>query len=115
MNIDALTGSVTTPRTSLAPEQVNKDRKQAEDASQELATVEEQKSVQPEELINQIKSLTDDGLYSVRFESNESDQLIVKVVDRETNEVIRQIPPEELLELTKHLNEISGSLVDTVG
>jgi len=115
MSIDALAGSVTTPRTSLAPEQINKDRKQAEDVSQELATVEEQKSVQPEELINQIKSLTDDGLYSVRFESNESDQLVVKVVDRETNEVIRQIPPEELLELTKHLNEISGSLVDTVG
>ena len=115
MSIEALANSVTTPRTSLSPEQVNKDRKQAEDLSQAVATVEEQKVVQPEELINQIKSLTEDGLYSVRFENNDSDQLIVKVVDRDTDEVIRQIPPEELLELTKHLKEVSGNIVDTVG
>ena len=38
----------------------------------------------------------------------------VKIVDSETDEVIRQIPQEELLELSKHLEELNGNLVDTV-
>ena len=36
------------------------------------------------------------------------------IVDSETDEVIRQIPQEELLELSKHLEELNGNLVDTV-
>jgi flagellar protein FlaG len=40
--------------------------------------------------------------------------LVVKIVDSETDEVIRQIPPEELRNLTKHLKELSGNLVNTV-
>ncbi|MDX9841200.1 MAG: flagellar protein FlaG, partial [Desulfobulbus sp.] len=43
-----------------------------------------------------------------------SNELIVKIVDSETDEVIRQIPQEELLELSKHLEELHGNLVDTV-
>lgn len=71
--------------------------------------------LQPEELLSQIKAITEDGLYSVQFESNDNSQLIVKVVDRETNEVIRQIPPEELIELSEHLRELTGNLINTVG
>jgi len=74
----------------------------------------ESKQVQPEELLQQIKSLTEDGLYSVRFEHNtEANELVVKVVDNETDEVIRQIPPEELLTLTQRLTDLRGNLVDT--
>ena len=39
---------------------------------------------------------------------------LVKITDRETDEVIRQIPSEELLELSRHLEELRGNLVDTV-
>lgn len=71
--------------------------------------------VQPEELLNQIKALTEDGLYSVRFEQNdEVNKLVVKIVDTDTDEVIRQIPLEEMLNLSKHLQEISGNIVKTV-
>ena len=97
-----------------AADQVDKSRKQGEDITKNVNS-EEQKNVQPEELLNQIKSLTEDGLYSVRFENNDNEQLIVKVVDLETDKVIRQIPPEELLELTKHLKELQGNIVDTHG
>ena len=38
----------------------------------------------------------------------------VKIVDSDTDEVIRQIPPEELLNLTKQLKELSGSIINTV-
>jgi len=71
-------------------------------------------SVQPEELLNQIKSLTENGLYSVRFENNqEFDQLIVKVVNTETDEVIRQVPAEEVLGVKASLEELRGHIVNT--
>jgi flagellar protein FlaG len=71
-------------------------------------------SVQPEELLNQIKALTENGSYAVRFEKNqELDELIVKVVDTETDEVIRQVPPEELLGVRANLEELRGKIVNT--
>jgi len=115
MNIDALSAAVSSPKSTLAAEQTDRARKQIEEAPEEMASAPSStKSVQPEELFNQIKALTENGAYSVRFENNDAQQLIVKVVDSKTNEVIRQIPPEELMELTKHLNELQGNLVDTV-
>ncbi len=114
MNLETLGVSTDTPRIALPSEQIETMRKKAKEAPEELASAEDVKKIQPEELLNQIKQITDNGLYSVQFESNaESNELIVKVIDRETNEVVRQIPPEELVELTKHLNELRGNIVET--
>ncbi|PIE60796.1 MAG: flagellar biosynthesis protein FlaG, partial [Desulfobulbus propionicus] len=41
-------------------------------------------------------------------------ELVVKIVDHETDEIIRQIPSEDLINLSKHLQELSGNLVNTV-
>lgn len=71
--------------------------------------------VQPEEILSQIKALTEDGLYSVRFEnSQEFDELVVKVVNSQTDEVIRQVPAEEILGMRATLAELRGQIVDTV-
>jgi len=70
--------------------------------------------VQPEEILNQIKALTENGLYSVRFEkSQEFDELIVKIVDTKTNEVIRQVPSEEVLGVRANMDELLGKIVNT--
>lgn len=37
---------------------------------------------------------------------------IIQILDRETNEVIRQIPPNEMLRLAARLSEIIGLLID---
>ena len=72
------------------------------------------KSVQPEELLNNIKALTEDGLYSVRFEMNaETHELIISLVDYKSGEVIRQIPPEEVVHLQEHMKDLRGNIVDT--
>ncbi|MCF8112115.1 MAG: flagellar protein FlaG [Desulfobacteraceae bacterium] len=74
-----------------------------------------QKQVAREEILDQIKGISEDGAYSVRFEKDDKlNELIVKVVDRQTDEVIRQIPPEELLGLKQHLRELRGNLADSV-
>jgi len=40
------------------------------------------------------------------------DRMIVKVVNRESGEVVRQIPPEEMLEIAKRMEEMGGILLD---
>ena len=116
MNIDSLSSTITSKKSSLPTEQVDRARKQKEEVPDKLASAPSSaKSVQPEELLGQIKALTENGTYSVRFETNDSQELIVKVVNSQTDEVIRQIPQKELMELTKHLNELRGSIVDTAG
>jgi len=68
-----------------------------------------------ENLIKQIKALTEDGLYSVNFElDQESQQLIVRLVDSENGKLIRQFPSEEVLALTKALKELQGNLINTL-
>ncbi len=39
-------------------------------------------------------------------------EIVVKVVDPKTNEVIRQIPPEELLRIREKLDELVGILFE---
>lgn len=72
------------------------------------------RNVQAEELLSKIKALTENGLYSVRFENDErSKEMVVKIVDSETQEVIRQVPAEELLGMKAALAELQGNIVDT--
>lgn len=76
----------------------------------------QENKVSPSEILDKIKKVSQDGLYSVRFEKNESlDEFIVKVVDRETEEVIRQIPPEEILGVRVKLLEFTGNIVSSEG
>jgi len=53
---------------------------------------------------------------SVSFEIDEiTGKVIAKVVDRETQKVIREIPPEEFLEFVKRFDEIRSLLFKTEG
>ncbi|MCM8900487.1 flagellar protein FlaG [Caldicoprobacter algeriensis] len=50
-----------------------------------------------------------------RFEYSIHDQtntIMIKVIDTETNEVIREIPPEKILNLIAKLWELAGIIVD---
>ncbi len=118
MTIEALTQSTgsTTLRDSQPTSQIDNARVKNQKAPEDLAAgAAENKDIQSEELLNVIKGITENGMYSVQFENNDNDELIVKVIDRDTDEVIREIPPEELQQLTKRLQSLQGNLVDTVG
>ena len=115
MNVEAINLQSTAQfRLSKGSDQASEGRKKADDLVQSEQV--EKKQVQPEELLNQIKSLTEDGLYSVRFENDErTEGLVVKIVDRENDEVIRQVPAEELLDLKATLEDLRGNIIDTEG
>ncbi len=86
------------------------DRQKAQDSA---PSSNEGSKIQPEEVLNKIKELTQDGAYSVRFEMDDMTQkLIIRLVDPATGDEIRQIPPEEILGNVKHLQALRGNLVD---
>ena len=89
MQIEAIgTAVASPPRMNEPARQVERGREER----QEPQTSSQKRQTQPEELLKQIKTITEDGLYSVRFERDSgSNTLGVKIVDSETDEVIRQI------------------------
>ncbi|MEZ4598766.1 MAG: flagellar protein FlaG [Syntrophotaleaceae bacterium] len=114
MKVDsaAVSGTVT-PKLATSADEITRVR---EETANRVDSDTARKKVQPEEILDQIKSLTEDGAYSVRFEmEHKTNQMVVRLVEVESGEMIRQIPPEELIDLTKHLKELRGSLVDTTG
>lgn len=51
--------------------------------------------------------------YGVQFELGEFESRVVtRIVDRESGEVIRQIPAEEVLKIAERLEEVQGRLID---
>jgi flagellar protein FlaG len=113
INVEAINlHNIAQAQVNKGPDQVKDARKKADDLEQSEQV--EKQQIQPEELLQQIKSLTEDGLYSVRFENDErAEGLVVKIVNQENNEVIRQVPAEEILELKSTLEELRGNIVDT--
>lgn len=76
----------------------------------------EEQKVNSEEILDKIKEISDNGKYSVRFEKNdELQEFIVKVVDPQTDELIRQVPPEDILEFKHQMKELSGNVVNFEG
>ena len=51
--------------------------------------------------------------YRLQFSlDKETGDVVVRVFDPETQEVIRQVPPDEMLELRERLRETRGALID---
>jgi flagellar protein FlaG len=51
---------------------------------------------------------------SIRFSIDDAtDSLVIKVMDTNTDKVIRQIPPDELLAIRKQVQEMLGEIFDT--
>ena len=109
MELNAVGGANPTPTHSPA-ETVERNR-QKMDVEPEATALE--KKINPEEILNKIKALTENGVYSVRFENDErNEKLVISLVDTDSGEVIRQIPPEEIMIAGEQLQNLRGSLID---
>ena len=116
MNVDTISSPGGSVQQQLKPaEEIDTARKNKDSLIADKETAVENPKIQPEELIDQIKSVTQEGLYSVRFEQDDDTQLVVKIFDNETQEVIRQMPAEELLNFKATFAELVGNLVDIEG
>lgn len=64
------------------------------------------------QLVDKINEFVQSIQRELRFSIDESSRrTVIKVFDAETDEVIRQIPAEEILNMVNRLNEVSGILL----
>lgn len=91
---------------------VAKPQQQAELAASESSRA---KSGGLEELktaVEKIQEFVSSTASDIKFSIDEdSGETVVKVVDRETQEVIRQIPSQEMLDLAQALDKLQGLLI----
>ncbi|NMB08646.1 MAG: flagellar protein FlaG [Tissierellia bacterium] len=77
---------------------------------------EKRKRYTEDEIINTIEKANKEFIaYDRRFEFSiheKTKQIMVKIIDVTNDEVIREIPPEKILDLVAAIWEISGILVD---
>lgn len=62
--------------------------------------------VEPVQRINEVLRQ-----YGVEFELNDTSRVVTRIVDRETGDVLRQIPSEEVLAIAERLEELQGNLI----
>lgn len=62
-----------------------------------------------QEIRNTIRPIASELSFSLEQESG---RMLVKIVDLETNEVIRQIPSEEIVRISKALDRLQGLLLN---
>jgi flagellar protein FlaG len=85
-------------------------RKQAATAK---AKEKRKETVDPEIYLKDILTITSIFNRKLKFSINrESNQVIVKVIDGETDNVIKEIPPEALQRLHSRMRESIGLLID---
>ncbi len=60
------------------------------------------------QLSNYVQSVQRNLNFSI---DESSGQTVIKVIDSESEEIIRQIPSEEMLALARRLNELNGEQV----
>ncbi|HYF93935.1 MAG TPA: flagellar protein FlaG [Symbiobacteriaceae bacterium] len=49
---------------------------------------------------------------TLRFEVSDTHRIVIKVIDTESKEVIREIPPEAIMDALKRIDEYLGVLLD---
>ena len=88
-------------------------RKEANATGRKGEEEKKEEKVEPEVLNKMVEKFNESlqKVTNLRFEINEdAGQTVVKVVDPTTKEVVRQLPTEEMVELSKRMNDLRGVL-----
>lgn len=119
MNITSLASSPPgNAALNLLPERQTVNRAAAVDSPRQageapqLQAIAQPKQEDVEQAVKQVNEFVRPINNALSFSlDHESDQMVVKVIDQGTKEVIRQIPSEEMLALAKALDTMKGLLV----
>lgn len=66
-----------------------------------------------EESVKKLNSAAEAFNVKLRFSVDErTDRIVVKVIERETEQVIREIPPEQVLNMVAQIQDLIGVFVD---
>lgn len=122
MNIQSLSGAMpqTLAQPTYHPQTVKSQVAGAQASPKELRSEQSSEQTTPNEVIQEtIKDAADRiaefvNSFNDRIEfslDNETGQSILKVIDSQTKEVLRQIPSEEALAISKALDKLQGILI----
>ncbi len=91
-------------------------RKLQRGVDQQVQDAQEKRDVKPEELqklIEEVKKKFDMLSKYLKIDIDQELEIpVVKIMERDTNRVIRQIPPDDLLELMKRIDQLLGLLME---
>ncbi len=91
-------------------------RKLQEEVDQQVQDAQEKRDVKPEELqklIEEVKRKFDMLSKYLKIDIDQELEIpVAKIMEKDTNRVIRQIPPEYLLELMKRIDQLLGLLME---
>jgi len=91
-------------------------RKLQREVNQQVQDAQEKKDIKPEELqklIEEVKKKFDMLSKYLKIDIDQELEIpVVKIMEKDTNRVIRQIPPDYLLELMKRIDQLLGLLVE---
>ena len=94
------------PETQAVQGQAEQQQVQPEKPAQK--PTQEQIAEAVEKLADRAQSLQRELQFSV---DEDSERTIITVINKETGDIVRQIPPEELLNLADHLSDLTSGLV----
>jgi Uncharacterized flagellar protein FlaG, COG1334 len=91
-------------------------RKLQKEVDQQVQDAQQKRDVKPEELqklIEEVKRKFDMLSKYLKIDIDQELEIpVVKIMEKDTNRVIRQIPPEYLLELMKRIDQLLGLLME---
>ncbi len=65
-------------------------------------------------VVESLNELADSLKRRIEFSiDDKTGQTVITIVDQDSDRVIRQIPPEELMRLAAHLREVQGLIIDS--
>lgn len=89
------------------------DPMQAVSATEPSDKAEPHKRKQVEKAVDDVQRFVETMNNSLQFSiDDDSGRTVVKVVDKQTDEVLRQIPSEEMLDIARALGKLKGLLVE---
>lgn len=100
------------PRKAINDTSLQAVRAAAKAAAENAAVQQRQAAREP--LLSDLEQVS--GVFNHRLKlsvNNELDRVIVKIIDRDTDKVIKELPPAELQRVYSRIREAIGLLVDT--
>ncbi len=66
-----------------------------------------------EQIVNELNNFIQIFNTKIAFEiDKETRKTVLKIIDAQSDEIIRQIPPEELLEISRRISELLGLIIN---
>jgi len=112
MNAASSIASAQSATTQAAQQSDNAEVKNVQPAAANTADTNPQQEMSAEEMqavVDKLNEFMHNGQRNLNFSvDRETDETVIKVMNTETQEVIRQFPSEEALKLTKHIEGMMG-------